>query len=92
MKRTSILKRWSLLIVMMASPALFVHSVMAVPVQQQDLVFKLYGDGIALRDQGKWQQAIDVFKKLQKDYPDSYRADDAQFQIAYCLQRIDGKN
>jgi GWxTD domain-containing protein len=39
----------------------------------------------------QWQEAITLFEKFLEDYPDSRRADDARFWIAYSLEKIPGE-
>ena len=44
--------------------------------------------GQALKKEGKHQEAIGKFRELQKEFPDSSLADDAQYEIALCLQEL----
>jgi tetratricopeptide (TPR) repeat protein len=71
-------------IVVFLSTTLVVVSLATRLIAQED--FKLFNEAMELRIQREWDKALEKYKSLKLNYPDSKYADDAEFWSAYIFE------
>ena len=65
---------------------LIVMPIVAMAVNSDGTVQKLYSSAQKHVIDREWDKAIDLYQQLIDDYPDNEMADDARFWVGYCLE------